>query len=105
MRGRTQAPALPTVQNRRGAAFTNVRISVSGPAAASGGAGATHRHFCQPQVYAEGCTGRARNHPGLSHIAKRLSCSHRPGGPGLAPRQPGMGESLPSQVTSGGEKW
>lgn len=34
------------------------------PAAASGGAGATHQQFSQPQVLAEGCTGRARNFPG-----------------------------------------
>ena len=49
------------------------KVSVPGPAAALGGAGATHQHFCQPQVRAEGCTGRARSRSGQSHVAKRLS--------------------------------
>lgn len=58
--------------------------------AASGGAGATHRHFCPPQVRAEGCEGRARNRPRQSRWKTTL------------PRSLGLGPQHTTAIGGGG---
>lgn len=58
--------------------------------AASGGAEATHRHFCPPQVRAEGCEGRARNRPRQSRWKTTL------------PRSLGLGPQHTTAMGGGG---
>lgn len=73
-RSAQQARPLAPSENYRVAAFPSEGLQ-SSALLGRGGAGATRRHFCPPQVREEGCAGRARNRPRQSRCKTTLAHS------------------------------